>query len=134
MKFKARTNAQRQLETRWDLVNTYLSRWKPGTFLDVEITRRKKTESDPMRKYYYGVVLPGLMKATGYEPEEKDMVHLFLKGIYFQCEQDERGIYRGVPSVFGKKSEITTDKKWQFIEWVVRKAAEYGEYVPLPDE
>ena len=85
MKFKALSNDQRELEVRWDLVNTYLSRWKPGTLLNIEITRRQAKKSDPMRKYYFGVVIKEFMKHLGYEPDEEMLFHRQLNIIEKWC-------------------------------------------------
>ncbi len=132
MKFKARTNEKKQLEVRWDLVNVYLSKWPPGTFLDVEITRRQKKKSDPLRKYYWSAVLPPLLDALGYERDEDELVHRQLKILYFRVKPDKRGIYRNVPSVFSDDSELPVYDKMLFLNWVIRKAAENGVYIEDP--
>lgn len=134
MIFPAVTTSDRKLDVNWDLVNRYVSKWRPGTRLRIEIKRKQKTVSDPLRRYYFSTVLPILMKATGYEPEEQMMVHEYLKAIYFQCEQDDRGIYRNIPSVFSNNSKVEIPQKAEFVEWVKRKAAENGEYCPDPGE
>ena len=94
MKFKAVTNEHRQLDLNWQHINLYLSRWKPGTPFEVEITRRQKTKSTPMRKYYFSTVLPPFMENQGYDPDEKEEFHEHLKIIFFQVEPDKRGFYR----------------------------------------
>jgi hypothetical protein len=90
-----------------------------------------------------GIALPALMDGCGYEPEEKDLLHYFLKATYFQCEQDKRGIYRNVPHLFRKNAEDDphfmdycgrvgkdpNEVRNLFVDWVIRKAAEYGVYV-----
>lgn len=138
MRFAARTNEKRKLDVRWDLVNAYCSKWKPGTYLTLEIIRKQKKISDPMRKYYFSTVLPPFMEHLGYEKDEELLFHHQLKATYFkrkyQCYQDKRGIWRNVPSVFGNDSEIVISEKQGFVEWVKRKAAEYGVYVPDPGE
>lgn len=67
MKFKARTNDKRQIEINWDTVNTYLSQWKPGTVLDVEIVRHHTKVSDPMRRMYFAAILPPFAQYLGYD-------------------------------------------------------------------
>jgi len=133
LKFQARTNDKREIEVRWDLVNTYLSRWKPGTYLNLEITRRQTKKSDPMRRFYFASVLPPFMKHLGYEKDEELFFHHQLKIRYFEHEyeiyQDERGIWKNVPSVFGNDSEMPISKKHEFVEWVIRKAAHEGVYI-----
>ena len=98
--------------------------------------RRQKTVSGPMRRYYFAVVLPGLMRAVGYEPEEADAVHRQLKIVFFNVKPDAHGIYRDkdIPHVFANESKLKISEKIPFVEWVKRKAAENGEYIPDPGE
>ena len=138
MKFKAFTNDQRKLDVNWDHVNLYISKWKPHTPLVVEITRRQAKKSDPMRRFYFAAVLPPFMKHLGYENDEEIFFHQQLKIRYFEHEynihQDSKGMWKNVPSVFGNDSEMTISKKKDFVDWVVRKAAHEGAYIPDPGE
>lgn len=129
MKFRAIKDGEK-LNINWERVNAYLSRFKDGTPFDVEITHRQRTKSDPMRNYYFGVVLPAFMAHLGYERDEQDLFHRQLKIVYFQIKPDAKGIYRKVPTVFSDKSEIPVADKAKFIEWAVRKAAQEGVYIP----
>ena len=131
MKFKAKINEKQQLDINWDLVNTYLSRWKIGTVLDVEIVRRQKTKSDPMRKMYFAAILPEFAKGLGYDPDEYLLFHRQLKIVYFQVEPDKKGIYRNkdIPHVFHNDSTLPISEKTKFIDWVLRKAAIEGIYI-----
>ena len=128
MNFRARKENGR-LQYNRDLVGTYLSRFKDGTVFKVEIKRPQKTQSDPMRKYYFGAVLPTFMKEIGYEPHEKLEFHHQLKMLFFDPQPDEYGFKR-TPTVFSKKSKIPVPKKKEFIEWVKRVAAKQGVYIP----
>jgi len=134
MKFRGRTTKKRELETDWDVINTYLSRFKSGTLLEIDIKKLEKTNSDPMRAYYYSQILPPFLEATGYERYENEIVHHNLKGIYFENHKnpewrtykDDRGIWRNVPHVFSKKSPIPIDIKKDFIGFVERIGVSYG--------
>jgi hypothetical protein len=134
MKFKATSDSKRVLQVNWNLINVYVSRYKPNTTFDIEITRRQKLKSDPMRKYYFSTVLPPYMEELGYEKDEDELFHRQLKIVYFRIKPDTKGIHRHVPSVFGNKSKIPVPEKKKFVEWVVRKAAQDGVYVPDPNE
>lgn len=127
---------ERRLLTGVGLLNTYASRWKPHTKFTVEIKRKvkKKIASHEQRGYYFAEVLPKLMHACGYDPEEAELVHRQLKIIFFQIQPDRHGIYRSkrIPSVFSLDSNISPEKRNEFVEWVIRKAAENGEYVQGP--
>ena len=129
MKFKTKTNLKKRLEINWDLVNAYLSRWKPGTDIDIEIVRHVPKKSDSQRKFYWAVILPEFAKGVGYEPDEYEDFHEYLKIIYHRVKPDKRGIYRNVPAVFADDSEKDVQEKAEFIEWVLRKAAKEGIYI-----
>ena len=129
MKFRA-IKSDGKLQINWERINVYLSRWKDGTVLDVEITRRQRTKSDPLRKFYFGIVLPLFAEHLGYDKDEHLLLHRQLKIVYFRVEQDAKGIHRKVPTVFSDKSEIPISEKSDFVAWVQRKAAQEGVYTP----
>ena len=131
MKFKAKTNKKRQLDVNWDLVNTYLSKWQPGTQLDIEIVRHQKKRSDPMRKMYWAAILPEFARHLGYDPDEYDKFHEQLKIVFFQIKPDGKGIYRNVPHVFHNDSELPISDKKRFVDWVLRKAALEGKIINI---
>jgi len=135
MKFRARTNDKKQLDVNWDHINVYLSKWKPGTLLDVEIVRHQSKISSPLRSYYFAAVLPPIMSSAGYEKDEILDLHKFMKIRYFNIKPDKWGIYRkkDIPSVFGNESPILVPVKKQFVDYVVRKAAEVGIYIKDPE-
>lgn len=121
------------LNFNWESVNAYLFRYKENWF-NIEIQRKQRKKSDPLRKYYFGVVLPDFMAHLGYEKHEDELFHRQLKITYYRIEPDQKGIYRNVPSVFGNKSEIPVGEKKDFVDWVVRTAAKDGVYIPDPGE
>ena len=134
MKFQAKTSEKGKLDVRWDLIDAYVSKWKPGTYLTLEIVRKQAKKSDPMRKYYFAGVLPDFMKHLGYEPDEELIFHRQLKIVYFKIQPDKKGIYRNVPSVFSNESDIPVSEKKEFVDWVIRKAAVEGCYISDPGE
>jgi hypothetical protein len=139
MEFRLKSNENRQLSINMDLINTYTSRWLPNTWFDISITRKQKTKSTPMRKYFFGVVMPGFLKAYWYDPEEKLEVHKYLKCKFFNVEPDKHGIYRAkdIPSVFSDDSELPISEKQAYVEWVKRKASQSPDnpvYIPDPGE
>lgn len=132
MKFKA-VKDKGKLNINWERIETYLSNFKDGTAFDVEIVRRQRTKSDPLRKYYFGVVLPAFMEHLGYDKDEQELFHRQLKIVYFQIKPDGKGIHRKVPSVFSNESNVAIADKLKFVEWAVRKAAQEGAYIPDPE-
>lgn len=135
MKFKA-IKSGGKLTVNWDKVNVYVSRWPDGTAFDVEIVRRQKTKSDPMRKWYFGAVLPPFMESLGYDKDEDELFHRQLKITFFKIKPDKRGIYRNkdIPSVFSDTSLVPISEKKKFIDWVIRKAVENGVYIADPNQ
>ena len=114
-------------------LKAYLSRCKDGDVFRCSIKKPQKIGSNPLRRYYFGVMLPLFMSEIGYEPHEKDMFHEQLKMLYFQPEPDEHGFKR-VPAVFRKKARKKTKEQVKFTEWVKRLAEEQGIYLPDPNE
>jgi len=132
MKFRARTNNERKIDVRWDLIEKYVQKWKPGTALDIEIVRHQKKKSNPMRQYFFAVVLPLFAEHLGYDKDEHLLLHRQLKIIYFGINPDKKGIYRKVPHVFANESELPISEKKKYSDWVIRKAAIEGIYIPDP--
>lgn len=136
MKFKLKSNDNRQITLNIDAINTYVARYVANTEFCFEVVRKKRIKSDPMRKYFYAVVLPGFCNAYGYDPEEQLTVHKHCKILWFNVQPDSHGIYRDrdIPALFGNDSEKDIQTKQEYIEWMKRKAAEEGVYIPDPGE
>lgn len=117
-----------------EAINAYTSRYKPGTPFDFEIVRRVSRRSDPMRHFYWAVVVRTYGEHLGYDADELELLHRQLKIVYFQTKPDKKGMYRDVPSVFSNESELPVPDKKNFMDWVVRVAAKDGCYIPMPDE
>ena len=117
-----------------DLIDSYLQGFKPDTWFDIEIKRKTKKKSDPLRSYYFSAVLPIYMEHLGYEPQEQELFHDQLKKVYFQVQPDKKGIYRNVPHVFSNsESELDVPEKVKFVEWVKRCGAKDGVYIEDPN-
>jgi len=124
MKLKAKTNNERKLILNWDLINVYLQGFKPDTWFDITITRKKRKDSDAQRAYYFGYIMPQILEGLGYDPEDMHQIHFHFKCVYFNAEQDEYGVYKNVPHVFDKgKSKLDVSEKNKFIEFVKRYVA-----------
>ena len=134
MKFRVLSNDERKLDLNWTVINAYTSKWKPLAEFEIDIVKKQPKKSDPLRAYYFSAVLPPIMQSAGYEKDEMLDLHKFLKIRYFNVEPDKWGIYRrrDIPSVFGNDSEITVPEKKQFVDYVIRKAAEMGIYIDDP--
>lgn len=139
MRFRARTDEKKQLEVRWDLINTYLSRWKPGTAFILEITRKVAKKSPSQRAFYFSAIIPKYAEEIGYEPHENYLFHTQLKFRFFEGLYkgqpdklpylDKLGVPRNIPAVFADDSEFDVEFKTKFIDWVIRRAAFEGVYI-----
>ena len=126
MNFKAQ-KIDGRLDINWDRLALYVAKWKDGTWFDVEITRKQRKKSTPMRKYYFAEVIAKYADHLGYDKgEETLLLHRQLKIVFFQVQPDSKGIYRNVPHVFADESELPVSQKKEFLDWVVRKAAQDG--------
>ena len=140
MQFKLVSDNNRKITLNMDAISAYTSRYKPGSPFDFEIVRRQSKKSDPMRKYYFSTVLPPFMDELGYEKHEDELFHHQMKSLFFknykeyEMEQDVLGVWRNVPSVFGKDSTMPISRKKKFVDWVIRQAARGGVYIPDPNE
>ena len=114
-------------------IKNWLLTFKPDVLVEIIIRPHKKTKSDPMRKYYFGVVAKMIGNELGYT---KDEIHEVLKAKFLSRNITIQGEIMQIPrSVFGGGSKMSVEEKAEFIEQVRRWAAEYlGLYIPDPNE
>lgn len=82
---------------------------------------KKETISDPMRRYYWAVVVTMIAEETGHS---KDMVHEAMK-IKLVSYIDEKTGLTIVPSVFSDGSTMEIAEKKAFVEEVRRWAFDF---------
>ena len=112
------------------LFDQYIKSFKDGTLLEIIVKKFKETKSDPLRKYYFGVVMKLLSEETGYT---KDEMHDAMKA-KFASTYGENDLLI-IQSVFSNKSKMSIEDKQDFIEQVKRWAATYlSLYIPDPNE
>jgi len=96
----------------------------------VAVTFYRKTRSDQQNRYLWGVAYKTLQDATGQEAQDW---HEYMLGEHFGWEEYE---------MFGKRkirpkqrsSKLTTMEFMDFVDFIQRRAAEYGVYIPDPNE
>jgi len=112
------------------LYNSIVSTMKPGRPYAMRLTAWKEhTISDPLRRYYFGVVLQEIENYTGHSSLA---LHDFFKRKFMGVHIDKHGI-EIVPSVFSDSSSISVIEKSQFVSAVRTWAAEFlGVYIPEP--
>lgn len=102
---------------------------------DVEIVIRKwrKQRTNRQNAWMWGVLLPLVAEAAGYDEHERNQLKSDLLGL---CFGTHRNVWTDadIPNVTGS-SDLTTEQFSTFMEWSVRWAAEtFGLVVPLPDD
>lgn len=96
----------------------------------VDITRARKRRSDQQNRALWGVAYKTLADATGNDPED---LHMFFLGEHFGWEVIEvMGQKRRVPK--RRSSKLNTVEFMGFYDFIQRRAAECGYYIPSPNE
>jgi len=111
---------------------------KPHHKYRVTVERYRKTRSNEQNRYLWGVAYPLIEQETG---NSKDALHEVFCGEFFGWVKHEvLGKQRDIPRRTTTKDEngnhnvITTTEFMDFCANMQRIAAEYGVYVPSPNE
>ena len=107
----------------------------------VEIHKPKKDKTNLQNAALFAVAYPAIMDALGYSgAEEKEYLHEMFCGDYFGWKTisimgkiKKRPIRTTTTNEAGKRELISTVEMAAFYEFVQRKAAEFGVFVPDPD-
>jgi prophage tail gpP-like protein len=102
-----------------------------GKAVDVTIKVHRDQRSLDQNAWHWGVAIPILADALGYDKDEHDDLHYALVDECFGTHFEFR-LQREVPNV--RSSKLSTEKFSQFMEWEVRWAAKQGIVIPLPNE
>lgn len=103
-----------------------------GKPVDVVVKVHREKRSLDQSRWEWGVALPIIGEALGYDKDEYDELHYALVAECFGTTFDQR-IGREVPNV--RSSQLNTAQYSEYMEWLVRWAAKtYGIIVPLPSE
>jgi hypothetical protein len=96
----------------------------------VEISQYRKNRSNDQNRALWGVCYKALSDATGNDPED---LHTFFLGEWSGWDViDVMGQQKRVPK--RRSSKMTTVEFSEFYEFIQRRAAECGYYVPSPNE
>jgi len=113
-----------------DRVADFLKSALPGKTLRVEICQFRKRRSMDQNAALWGVAYKALQDATGNDPED---LHTFFLGEWAGWDTvDVMGQKRRVPK--RRSSKLTTVEFSEYYEFIQRRAAECGYYVPSPNE
>lgn len=103
-----------------------------GKPVDVVVKVHRNKRSVDQNAWLWGVALPLIGEALGYDLDEHETLHYALIDHCFGTVFDER-LGRDVPKV--RSSKLDTKTFSEYMEWLVRWAArEHGISVPLPDD
>lgn len=96
----------------------------------ITVEHYRKRRSNDQNAALWGVAYKALSDATGNDPED---LHTFFLGEWSGWEViDVMGQQRRVPK--RRSSKMTTVEFSEFYEFIQRRAAECGYYVPSPNE
>lgn len=111
-----------------------------GTFLGslsqergwvVEVKELRRRRSDAQNRFLWGCVYPELLKhLPGWDAED---VHEYFLGEHFGWERLE-GLGRPRLKPVKRSSKLSTVEFNAYVEFIQRKAAELGIYIPNPNE
>lgn len=112
-------------------LNTCLRRLEDADSWRIEVTEYKDTRSLEQNAYLFGVVYSTILQHSDLQGWDLDDLHTFMKGEFFGWE---------TITAFGRKrmkpikrsSRLTVQQFSDYLEFVIRKAAEMGIVVPDP--
>lgn len=111
-----------------------LARWLaaalPGKALRVEVAEYRKRRSDQQNRYLWGVAYKRLEEATGQEAADW---HDFFLGEFFGWERVSL-FDRPRLKPLRRSKKLSTTEFSDYVEFIQRKAAEHGIYIPSPNE
>jgi hypothetical protein len=103
-----------------------------GRRVDVIVRVHRKRRSDAQNKWHWGIAVPLIAHALGYDKHEHEAVHYALVAKCFGTHFDPI-LKQEVPNV--RSSMLKTTEFAELMEWEVRWAAsEHGIVIPLPNE
>lgn len=99
----------------------------------VEVSEYHPTRSGNQNRYLFGVVYPTILAAGKLEGWDKDDLHEYYLGEHFGWERLD-GMGRPRVKPIRRSSKLTKMEFVAFTDFIMRKAAEMGIYVPAPNE
>lgn len=103
-----------------------------GKRIGLVIRERRSQRSLDQNGWLWGVALPVLAEALGYDEHEHEVLHYSLLGECFGYQYDPR---TGHQVLARTSSQLTTKEFSDYMDWLVRWAAtEHNCKVPLPGE
>lgn len=103
-----------------------------GQNVEIIVRRKRSQRSLDQNKWHWGIAIPLIADALGYDKHEYEDLHYAIVAKCFGTHFDEK-LQQQVPNAHS--SGLTTVQFSELMEWEVRWAAtEFGIVVPLPNE
>jgi len=97
----------------------------------VDVRQRVRTRSQQQNRYLWGICYPEVLKhLPGWEAED---IHEYFLGEWSGWEVIE-GMGRKRMRPIKRSSNLSTTDFMNYVDFVQRKAAEHGIYIPSPNE
>jgi len=108
----------------------FISALPDGKEWTIKVEQYRKKRSNPQNRALWGIAYKTLSEASGNDPDD---LHTFFLGEWGGWDViDVLGQQRRVP--LRRSSKLTTEEFSEFYEFIQRRAAECGYYVPSPNE
>lgn len=112
-------------------IAAFLARLSPELAWSITVEQKKPRRSHQQNAYLWGVCYAELAKALpGWEADD---IHEYMLGECYGWERIE-GMGRVRLKPLKRSSGLSTTEFMDFIDFVQRKAAEHGIYIPNPNE
>jgi len=98
----------------------------------IEVTEYKDTRSLEQNAYLFGVVYTTILQHTDLQGWDLDDIHTFMKGEFFGWET-VTGFGRKRVKPIKRSSRLSIQQFSDYMEFVIRKAAELGIEIPEPE-
>ncbi|MCK5612856.1 hypothetical protein KAR91_63875 [Candidatus Pacearchaeota archaeon] len=139
--FEVKTTKDDYIERNPGMIKRHILSFKPGTYLNIRISKARKMISDPLRRYYFGYVVDAIAKEfyDSYLGRSSDALHEEFKRLFApvpDIQPDSEIIWRFVkdktpdkngliiiPSIFSNQSPVPNNIKEQYVQIVEHFAA-----------
>lgn len=102
-----------------------------GLPVEIVVRKRRSKRSLDQNAWHWGIAVPMIADALGYDKHEHEQVHYALVAKCFGTHSDPKS---GLEIANVRSSRLSTKEFSELMEWEIRFAAELGIVVPLPNE
>ena len=105
----------------------------PDKAWKIEVKEQRRTRSDQQNRYLWGVCYATLLNESALDGWDAKDLHEYFLGEHFGWETIE-GFGRKRMKPIRRSSKLNTIEFAEFVDFILRKAAELGVYIPGPNE